>query len=159
MGELLGAVGTSAWHRLAVKRYVAVSFSKVGVALLHPHQVLIEVVRHLLATLVQSVQIVVVRIAAFKMRQPYRLARSRVKTQHVVYRVHTLIPIKAVVLQVLVALCRVQHPARYLPSLGRLVVGHRAGRLLPLATLILGILAVARLVYLAPVIALHVSRY
>ena len=158
MGKLLGAVSMCAWHRLAVKRYVAVSLSKVRVALLHPHQILIEIVRHLLATLVQSVQIVIVRIATFEMRQPNRLARSRVKTQHVVNRVHALIPVKTVVLKMLIALRRIEHPARNLPTLCRLVVGHRAGSLSPLATLIFGILAVSRLIHLAPVIVCHVSR-
>ena len=142
MSKLLCAVSPSSWHRFTIERNVAISFCKVVITLLHPQQVFEEVIRHLLAALIESIKVVIVRVTAFVVRQPNWLACSRIKPQHVINRVHALIPVQAIIFQMLVALRRIKHTANDLPTLRSLVISHGTSSLFPLASFILSELAV-----------------
>ena len=79
-----------------------------------------------------------------------------VYAHEVVYAIHALQPAEGVVLQVFVALHRVQHSACHAPFLGARVILHLACGVFPLASAVFHILVVVRQVHRSPVVVIHI---
>ena len=77
-------------HRRSIKGDVSISLCEVVAALLCEQKEIIQVIRNLLARLVEGIQVVIVWVSAFIVGKPDWLASRLVNPHHVFHAVHAL---------------------------------------------------------------------